>query len=427
MVLVTAMSLTTVSQRPGRASVIVIGIAGVVGVLMSLLTLSASVAESTRAAGRDDRAIVLRSGIDNEPESVIFPSEAQAVAEAPGVARTAEGKAAAAAEMLAAVNLPRKLDGALAGAMVRGVSLQFAAVRPEIEIEAGRLFTPGLRELIVGRTLQKSFEGLAIGDRVRLPDGEWTVVGVYATGDMWESMLLTDATTLMSSYKRNVFSSVTVRLTSPAAFQRFRDALSSDPTLRVNVMRESDYYSKGSDLGRAFAIVSYVIGAIMAAGALFGALNTMYSSVSSRGVEVATLRAIGFSGASVVVSVLAEALLLAMAGALAGAAISWALLSGSIFAMGDPGGGAIAAELRVTPRLVGIGFVWALMMGLLGGLFPALRAARLPVATAFRASWIKRDQLQISSASSPSAKMSAMRWIVSASTSTKRLMERELK
>jgi putative ABC transport system permease protein len=203
---------------------------------------------------------------------------------------------------------------------------------------------------------------------------------------MWESMLLTDATTLMSSYKRNVFSSVTVRLTSPAAFQRFKDALSSDPTLRVNVMRERDYYSKGSDLSRAFAIVSYVIGAIMAAGALFGALNAMYSSVSSRGVEIATLRAIGFSGASVVVSVLAEALLLAMIGALAGAVISWALLSGSIFAMGDPAGGAIAAELRVTPRLVGIGFVWALMMGLLGGLFPALRAARLPVATAFRAS-----------------------------------------
>jgi putative ABC transport system permease protein len=386
MALVTAMSLTTVSQRPGRASVVVIGIAGVVGVLMSLLTLSASVADSTRAAGRDDRAIVLRNGIDNEPESVIFPSEAQAIAEAAGVARTAEGKPAAAAEMLAAVNLPRKLDGALAGAMIRGVSLQFTAVRPEIEIEAGRLFTPGLRELIVGRTLQQSFEGLAIGDRVRLPDGEWTVVGVYATGDMWESMLLTDATTLMSSYKRNVFSSVTVRLTSPAAFQRFKDALSSDPTLRVNVMRERDYYSKGSDLSRAFAIVSYVIGAIMAAGALFGALNAMYSSVSSRGVEIATLRAIGFSGASVVVSVLAEALLLAMIGALAGAVISWALLSGSIFAMGDPGGGAIAAELRVTPRLVGIGFVWALMMGLLGGLFPAVRAARLPVATAFRAS-----------------------------------------
>jgi putative ABC transport system permease protein len=189
----------------------------------------------------------------------------------------------------------------------------------------------------------------------------------------------------MSAYKRNVFSSVTVRLDSRASFDEFKAALTSDPTLRVNVMRESEYYSKGSDLSRAFTIIGYAIGAIMAAGALFGALNTMYSSVSARGLEIATLRAIGFPGASVVVSVLAEALLLAMIGGFAGAAISWAFLSGGTFALGAPGGSAIAAELRVTPRLVGIGFVWALVMGLVGGLLPAVRAARLPVATALRA------------------------------------------
>jgi putative ABC transport system permease protein len=384
--LVTAMGLRTVPQRPGRASVVVIGIAGVVGVLVSMLTLGVSILESTRAAGKEDRAIVLRNGMDKEPESAIFTAEAQTIADAPGVARTSDGKPAATAEMLATVNVPRKLDGAPAGVMVRGISSQAAAVRPEIVLKEGRMFTPGLRELIVGRILQEGFKGLKIGNSVRLPDGEWTVVGVYETGDMWESMLLTDVTTLMSSYHRNVFSSVTVRLVSPAAFGAFKDALSSDPTLSVNVMRESDFYSKGSELSAVFIILSYVIGAIMAAGALFGALNTMYSSVSARSVEIATLRAIGFPGSSVVVSVLVEAMLLAMIGGLAGAAISWAFLSGGTFALGAPGGSAIAAQLRVTPQLIGIGFVWALVMGLLGGLLPALRAARLPVATALRAS-----------------------------------------
>jgi putative ABC transport system permease protein len=381
---VTAMGLRNVPQRLGSASVIVIGIAGVVGVLVSMLTLGASVSDSMRAAGREDRAIVLRNGIDEESESAIFAAEAQAIAGAPGVARAADGKPAATADMLAVVNLSRKFDGALAGVMVRGVSPPPAAVRPEIQLEEGRLFTPGLRELIVGRVLQQQFKGLSIGERVALTGGEWTIVGAYATGDMWESMLLTDAATLMSSYRRNVFSSVTVRLQSPSVFERFKDALTSDPTLSVNVMRESDYYSKGSELSGAFIILSYVIGAIMAAGASFGALNSMYSSVSARGVEIATLRAIGFPGSSVVLSVLIEAMALALLGGLAGAAISWALLSGSTFSLGTPGGSAVAAELSVSPQLVGIGLMWALIMGLLGGLLPALRAARLPVATALR-------------------------------------------
>lgn len=385
MTLVTAMGLRTVPQRPGRASVVVIGIAGVVGVLVSMLTLGASVAESMRAAGREDRAIVLRNGVDHEAESAIFTAEAQTIADAPGVARTEDGKPAASTEVLATVNLPRKLDGALSGVLVRGMSPQAASVRREIQLQSGRMFTPGLRELIVGRVLQEQFEGLQLGDRVRLSGGEWTIVGVYETGDMWESMLLTDVATLMSAYRRNVFSSVTVRLTSPAVFDVFKNALTTDPTLSVNVMRESEYYSKGSELSGAFIILSYVIGAIMGAGALFGALNTMYSTVSARGVEIATLRAIGFPASSVVVSVLVEALLLALIGGLAGAAVSWALLSGGTFALGSPSGSAVAAELRVTPQLVGVGVAWALIMGLFGGLLPALRAARLPIATALRA------------------------------------------
>lgn len=376
MLLVTVMGLRTVPQRPGRAGVIVVGIAGVVGVLVSMLSLGTSVAGSMRAAGKENRAVVLRKGADHENESALFPAEAQTIADAAGVARSAEGKAAATAEVVTSVNLFRKLDGASSGVMVRGISPPAAAVRPEISLAEGRFFTPGLRELIVGRVLQQQFKGLRIGDRVRMPGGEWTIVGVYESGDMWESMLLADATTLMSSYKRAVFSSVTVRLTSPAAFHPFNDALTSNPSLAVNVLRESDYYANGSELSGAFTVLSYVIGAIMATGALFGALNTMYSSVSARTLEIATLRAIGFPGASVVVSVLVEAMLLAVLGGVAGATLSWALLSGGTFALGSPGGSAVATQLHVTPQLIGIGIAWALVMGLLGGLLPALRAAR---------------------------------------------------
>jgi putative ABC transport system permease protein len=386
MILATAMGLRNVPERPGSASVVVIGIAGVVAVLVSMLTLGSSVAESRRAAGRPDRAIVLRNGIDSEGASALFIAEAQSIASAPGVAKAPDGKPAATEDMLAVVNLQRKLDGALAAVTVRGVSPQVATVRPEIKLVAGRMFAAGLRELVVGRVLQRQFEGLEIGDKVRLRGGEWQVVGVYETGDTWESMLLTDVTTLMSAYRRALFNSVTVLLDSPTAFAPFKDALTSDPTLSVNVMRESDYYARTSELNRAVFVLSYLIGSIMAAGALFAALNTMYSAVSARSVEIATLRAIGFSGAGMVVSVLVEALLLAALGAAAGAAISWGALAGNTFSMGSTEGvGATAAQLHVTPQIIGIGFVWALVMGLLGGLLPALKAARLPVATALRA------------------------------------------
>jgi putative ABC transport system permease protein len=384
--LVTAMGLRNVPQRPGGASVVVIGIAGVVAVLVSMLTLGASVAESLRAAGREDRAIVLREGSESEAASALFAAQAQAIADAPGVARTPAGKPAATADMLATVNLPRKLDGALAGVTVRGVSPEAATVRPEIELVKGRMFTPGLHELIVGRVLQQQFDGLTIGDSVGLRGGEWQIVGVYETGNMSESMLLTDAATLMSAYRRSLFNSTTVLLESPEAFGTFKDALTSDPTLAVSAMRESEYYSRTSGLQEAFLVLSYAISGIMAAGALFGALNTLYSAVSARSVEIATLRAVGFSGSSVVVAVLAEALLLAALGGLAGAAIAWGALSGHTFSLGSTeGAGALATALHVTPQLVGIGFAWALIMGVLGGLLPAIRAARLPVATALRA------------------------------------------
>jgi putative ABC transport system permease protein len=211
------------------------------------------------------------------------------------------------------------------------------------------------------------------------------VVGAFESGNGLQGSMLADATTLMSAYGRAPFSSVTVRLESPASFDAFKAALTSDPTLSVDALREVDYYSRLSeDLSEPLTAVSYVIGAIMGIGALFGALNTLYTTVSNRRIEIATLRAIGFGAGGVVASVLVEAMILAVAGGLVGAAIAWALLSGNTFSLGGDAG-SVVANLRVTPQLLVTGLVWACVLGLVGGLLPAIRAARMPIVSALKA------------------------------------------
>jgi putative ABC transport system permease protein len=321
---------------------------------------------------------------DSEGVSTLFLADVQTIMNAPYIARTADGDAAATADLLTSVNLPRRLDGSMSGVRIRAMTEQGFAVRPEIQIVEGRSFTPGLRELIVGRTLQKEFAGLGVGDRVGLRGGDWTIVGVFAAGTGLESALLADSSTLRSAYRTTLFNSVTVLLDSAESFDRFEEALETNPSLSVDVERETDYYARQTaNLAAALLVVSYAIGGIMAVGALFAAMNTMYTAVSARTLEIATLRALGFGAFSVVASVLAEAMVLASAGGLAGAALAWLLLGGSTFSFGTDLG-AVAAELEVTPNLLVVGLVWACAVGFVGGLLPALRVARLPVATAMR-------------------------------------------
>jgi putative ABC transport system permease protein len=383
---VVAMNVRSIPARLGTSSVVVIGIAGVVGVIVSVFAMTQGLTRALADTGRPDRAIVLRGGSNNEVASTLSIDAVATIRDAPGIARTPEGKPAATAEMLASVVLPRKEDETTAPVMVRGVDPESSVVRPEIVLVEGRIFRPGLREMIVGRGAQAEFEGLEIGDRVALRDGQWTVVGVFESGgDAHESRLLADAATLMSAYQRPVVNSMTVLLESEAAFDDFKAALTADPTLSVAVERELDYYVRQSDqAGNFFNMVARVVGGIMALGALFGALNTMYSAVSARAVEIATLRAIGFGAGGVVISVLVESLVLALVGALIGAAVAWALFSGNVVSMGNTIG-SMVFEMRVTPALLGVGIAWACTVGFLGGLFPAVRAARLPVATALRA------------------------------------------
>jgi putative ABC transport system permease protein len=385
-VAVTGMGLRSVPQRLASSSVVVIGIAGVVAVIVSVFGMTRSMSASLVAAGHDDRAIVLRAGATSEISSTLLTDAVATIKDAPGIARAVDGRAAASAEFVTAINLLRREDGTRAGISIRGIEPAATAVRPEIKIVAGRGFTPGLRELIVGRGVAAEFQGVGIGDEVALRDSRWTVVGMFESGrDVNESTLMADAATLLSAYQRTAVNSVTVQLASPAVFDELKAALTTNPTLSVSVERESEYYARESEeSGQIFGLVTTVVGGIMALGALFAALNTMYSAVSSRARDIATLRALGFGAGGVVASVLIESLLLALVGALLGAAIAWGLFNGNTVSMGG-GISSLVFEMRVTPALLGVGMLWACVVGFFGGLFPAVRAARLPVATALRA------------------------------------------
>jgi putative ABC transport system permease protein len=379
------MSFKSIPQRLGASLVVVVGLTAVVGVLVSVFTMADSLTGSLLDVGRDDRAIVLRTGSNTEGASMLPLDAAANVASAPGIVRTPEGRSAVTADVVTSVNRPRRSNGTIRALGVRGVGLENSAVRPEIALVEGRLFQPGLREVIVGRRAQTEFAGLELDSTVKLRASLWTIVGVFTTGDATEAGLITDADTLSSAYGLGFVNSVTVRLESPDAFDRLKAAIDSNPSLTVDVFREPDYFAQGGvELKRLLFFVTYVVCSIMAAGAFVGALNTMYAAVSSRAVEIATLRALGFGSFGMVVSVFVEALALALIGAAAGSAIAWLLFSGDSISIGG-GNGTIVTTFAITPATLATGLAWAGAVALVGALFPAVRAARLPLATALRA------------------------------------------
>lgn len=384
---VTLMNLKSVPLRLGTSLVIVIGIAGVVGVLVSVLAMSTGMVKTMKNSGRDDRVVVLRNGSTSETGSVIARNAARLILDSAGVKRDAVGNPIGSAESLRLLSLYTRGDNTEVNVVLRGVGPQVAALRPEFKLIEGRMFKPAVNEVIVGRAAARLYKGVAIGEKIITRNATWTVVGVYSSGgDSHESEAMADTETLLSAEKRSGYQSVTVMLESPAAFQKFKDALTSNPALAVDVTPEREYFAQRSkSISRVISVVAYVVGGIMAIGAIFGALNTMYSAVSARLREIATLRAIGFGATAMVVSVLAEALLLAGIGGAIGAALAWLFFNGHSVSTGGAGTGQLIFELSVSPQLVIVGILWACAIGLLGGLFPAVRAARLPVATALRA------------------------------------------
>jgi putative ABC transport system permease protein len=386
---VTAMNLRSLPQRVGTSLVIVIGIAGVVGVLISVLAMSTGMIRTMKNSGREDRAIVMRNGSASESGSALPRDATRLIEDGVGVRRDADGKPIVSAEAVRLINLYKKSDGAEVNAAIRGVGPRALALRPELKVIAGRMFTPAVNEVIVGKSAHAQFKGLNVGERITTRGATWTVVGVFTTtGDSHESELMTDAETLIAALQRGGFQSMTVMLESPAAFQKFKDSLTSNPALAVDVSREREYFEQQSKtISQLISIVAYVVGGIMAVGAIFSALNTMYSAVSARLREIATLRAIGFGSTAMIISVLAEALLLALVGGAIGAVLAWLFFNGYTVSTsgGGPAAGQLVFELSVNAQLIALGVAWACVIGLLGGLFPAVRAARLPVATALRA------------------------------------------
>ena len=379
---VTGLNLRNLPGRLWPSLVIVAGMGAAIGVLVSILSLAEGYLQVERRTGDPDRAIILSETADTEGLSTIPRGAIGDITNMPGIAKGADDSSLADPDYVSTFRANRKSTGLIILATLRGIDRKGLAVRPELKIVSGRMFHAGARELIIGIAAQTEFRGLEVGDKVIMPGGEWPIVGSFTTGgDVLEGQLLGDAATLMSSARHNGFNSVIVRLDGPNGLATLQHALAARPALGVRAERQSDYYERTSqDTAAFFRAVAYAVGGIMALGALFGALNTMYSAVGARTREIATLRALGFGGTAVAVSVVAESVLLALAGALIGIGLAWALFNGVAYGFGD-----ILFHLSVSPTLVGIGLAWALAVALLGGILPAVRAAHAPVVDALRA------------------------------------------
>jgi putative ABC transport system permease protein len=386
---VTAVGISTLRQRLGSSSVIVIGIAGVVAVLVALLAMGEGYSETLRRTGSPDTAIVMRGASASEVMSVLERDNVVVIPQAVGIARASDGKPIASPELVVAANLPLKggAEDEVGSVQLRGIGEQAWRVRPNVKVIAGRKFKPGLHELMVGQGAEREFAGVQVGQQIKLGNQTWTVVGEFASGDALDSELWADANVVSDVYRRGGSrNSVTLQLTSPQAFDAFKARLEADPRLKVDVSTTLDYFSKQSEgTSKMIKGIGITVGVIMAIGAIFGALNCMFAAVAMRAREIATLRAIGFRGTPVVVAIMLETMLLALIGGVLGGLLAWLIFNGytaSTLAAGSVG--KLSFQFSVTPALLWDGLKWALAIGFIGGLFPAVRAARLPVTTALR-------------------------------------------
>lgn len=385
--LVSQFNIRTLPQRLGSSLSAVIGIAGVVAVMVAVLSIAQGILRTMDRSAGDRNVIVLRTGANTEMMSGLSGEDTDIIAEAPGLARNELG-ALASPELFVVINLPKRNTGTDANVPMRGVRRQAFEVRDSINIVQGRMFGWGLNEVIVGTGAMREFQGLEVGSAIEVAQELWTVVGAFeAGGGLAETEIWVDAAVLAPAYRRgNYYQAVYATLASEQAWPEFRDALTADPRLNVKPMRERDYYAtQSTTLTNLVNGLGSLIAVIMGLGAVFGALNTMYTAVASRTREIATLRALGFRSGPVVISVLAESLLLALLGGALGAGLAWLFFDGYEAAtLNWESFSQVAFDFQVTPQLLGLGIFFAMLIGLIGGLLPAIRAARQPVATALR-------------------------------------------
>ena len=384
---ITAMNLRNVRERLTSSVVALVGIAGVVMVLIGVLSISAGFRAVLTLSGARDVAIVLRSGATDEMGSGLTQEQTRIIADSKDIKRDAQG-AIASPELYVIVDIPLKRTVTAANVPLRGVGPHAPQLRQNFRIVEGRNFTPGTFEIIAGRGASQQFAGLTVGNKLRWGTTDWTVVGIFEDrGSVAESEVWTDATVLQGAYNRgSTYQSMRVKLNSPEAFRSFKDALTTDPRLNVRMFTEREYYEQQSrTLIALVSTIGTTIAVLMGLGAVFAALNTMYSAVSTRTREIATLRALGFGSAPVVISVLAEALLIGLVGGIIGALISYFAFNGvRASTMNFATFSQITFAFTVTPMVLVLGLTYALILGFVGGLLPSLRAARLPITTGLR-------------------------------------------
>jgi putative ABC transport system permease protein len=384
---ITGMNIRSIPERWASSLVIVVGLAGVVAVFTALLAMAAGFESTLKANGRTDVALVMRGGSDVELNSSLDRESTDLIEQGPGIVRGADGKPLASAEVMVIAELIRK-DDVKNGSNItlRGVEPTAFALRPQLKIIEGRNFAPGLRELIVGRGVQRQFQGAEVGKVVRMRGSDWKVVGVFESGDSYDSELWADINVARTTFGRSGSSSVLAALDGADGFDILKRGLAADPRLTVDVIRQQDYLSgQTKQFRQTIGVLAGVVTAIMALGAIFAALNSMYAAVATRSKEIATLRAIGFGGLPVLFSVMAEALLLALIGGALGAVIAYLLFNNlSVSTLGQ-NFTQVVFSFKVTPLLVVRGLIISVIIGMAGGFLPAVRAARLPVVEALRA------------------------------------------
>jgi putative ABC transport system permease protein len=386
-VAVTALNLRTIPQRLGSSGVAIVGIAGVVIVLVSVLSIAQGFTAAMADSGSPSHALVMRSGADSEMTSGLGGAEVDVIKQAPGIRRDGQ-TAIASAELYVIIDLPKKSTNSPANVPMRGIEPTAMQVRSDASIVEGRMFEFGTNEIVVGRGANSQFAGLTVGNEVKSGQNVWRVVGVFeADGGVAETEIWCDARVLQGAYRRgNTYQSLWAQLDSADRFDTFRDWLATNPQVNVQVQRETDYYrEKSRAMSGLIQGVGFGIAALMGIGAVFGAILTMYTAVSTRSREIATLRALGFNTTSVVVSVLVESLALAAIGGVIGGLAAYLAFNGyQTSTMNFQTFSQVAFAFQVTPQLLVMGLIYALLMGLVGGLFPAVRAARLPIPSALR-------------------------------------------
>jgi putative ABC transport system permease protein len=383
---VAEVGILTIPQRRGASLVVVVGIAGVVGVLVALLAMAEGFEAVLKQTGSDDTVIVMRGGAQTEINSILDHDSAVLIAQMPQVRRDPAGVPIASPELVVVASLSKRSTGTDANVEIRGVGERVWGLHPGLRIVQGRKFGPGLRELIVGKGAHAQFANTDLGSTLKLNGQIWTVVGNFESDDAHDSELWGDGDVVASAYRRSSSrSSLVVQLNDAAQLDAFKAQLASDPRLTVDAKTTRAYYSdQSSRLTTLLHVLGYTVGSIMAIGAIFGALNTMYAAIATRTREIATLRAVGFRRTPVIVSVLLETMLLAAAGGILGAALAWLLFDHYTASTLGDNFSQVVFSFRVSPSLVGTGLKWALIIGFVGGLFPALRAARIPVTEGLR-------------------------------------------